>query len=196
MRKWFFQKTFFGLLLSSFFMSSITGAATVAKRTEPEMVKHATAIVRAKVLSVNPRWHSDNIIVTDVVMQSLHTMKWDESFKKRDSVFKLVLLGGTIGGKTLKVAGTSHYEPGEEVVVFMERGGNDLVEMGVGTGKYSVQRQGAAATISKSSSGVATAVVSGKAARLSSSKQQFVAEPLSEFEQRILGYIQASQGVK
>ena len=192
MKNWFFRKTFLGLLLSLALVPSLAGATTVAFRTESQMAQHATAIVRAKVISVQARWHSDNLIVTDVVMEALNVLKWDVSFKKRTSLFKMVLLGGTIGGKTLKVPGTSHYTPGEEVVVFFETGAGDFVEMGVGAGKYSIDRRGDKTTISRSLSGVAMATVIDKAATLETPPLPAGPELLADFERRILSYVNAS----
>ena len=191
-KNWFSYKTFLGLLLSSVLLPSLAGATTVVSRTESQMAHHATAIVRAKVISVQARWHSDNIIVTDVVLEALNVLKWDESFKKRTSLFKMVLLGGTIGGKTLKVPGTSHYTPGEEVVVFFETGAGEFVEMGVGAGKYSIHRGGDKAIISRSLSGVAMATVTDKAATLTAAPLKAAPELLSDFERRILSYVSAS----
>ena len=106
----------------------------------------------------------------------------------------MVLLGGTIGGKSLKVPGTSSYVPGEEVVVFLETGAGDFVEMGVGSGKYSIERKGDSATISRSLSGVAMATVQGKKAVLGASPIDTRSEPLAAFESRIRSYITASRG--
>nr|ADI22143.1 hypothetical protein [uncultured myxobacterium HF0200_19H16] len=193
-KKRFFHKTLVGLLLSLVLAPTQAGATTVVSRSEVEMAKHATAIVRAKVISVQSRWHSDNLIVTDVVLQALNVLKWTESFKKQSQLFRMVQLGGTIGGKTLKVPGTSEYVPGEEVLIFMESGAGDLVEMGVGAGKYSIDRSGIKPTITRRLSGVAMATVKGKVATLGAPRADGGAEFLDDFESRILSLLQPTNG--
>ena len=192
----FSRKAFLWLLVVAISFPSLAGATTVASRSEAQMVQHATAIVRAKVISVGARWHSDNIIVTDVVLEALNVLKWTDSFKKKTRLFKMVLLGGTIDGKTLRVPGTSDYVPGEEVVVFLETGAGDFVEQGVGSGKYSIERRGDTATISRSLTGVAMATVKGKKAVLGASAVDAGPEPLATFESRINSYVNALGGAQ
>lgn len=54
----------------------------------------------------------------------------------------LQLGGGQIGDLHVEVPGTNHYEPGEEVVLFLEPLGARYVEIGVGIGKYDVETAG------------------------------------------------------
>jgi len=167
-------------------------ATTVAHRSESEMVKYASAIVRAKVLSVQPRRHGENLIVTDVVMEVLGVLKAGRDFKRDTRLFRMVQLGGTLGDRTLFVPGTSPYESGEEVVIFMEMGGGDLVEMGVGSGKFIVERSGDVATITRAWSGVAMAVVSGPRAGPLVKVPEPKRERLVDFEKRILTHLNSS----
>jgi hypothetical protein len=123
--------------------------------TEPEMVKAAVAIVHGRVAKVQPRLESSGWVVTDVTLEVTAMLKG-----QKQSTVVLTQMGGTFGGMTTRVPGTSVYTPGEEVVVFLEQGGNGtLCEMGVGAGKFVVTRQGGQVLVQRRLGGVAFARV-------------------------------------
>jgi hypothetical protein len=115
---------------------ALAGATTVRHFTEKEMVAHAVVIVRGTVETVAARRHPSGLIVTDVTVRVARLLKASHSSER----VTFVQLGGTLDGVTLNVPGRSEYRVGEEVLVFLERDEEDLVEVGVGAGKYSVIR--------------------------------------------------------
>ena len=162
----------------------VAEATTVAWYSEQEMVAKSTAIVRGTVLQVATRWQG-KFIVTDIKIQVARVLKG----KQLDPVVTMVQLGGELEGKTLHVPGTSKYRVGEEVLIFMEEGGQDLVEMGVGAGKYIIHRRGQTPLIKRQLGGVAFARVRGRDASPIETPKPSAEEPLAIFEKRILSYL-------
>lgn len=149
-------------LLMAVMVPTAVGATTVRLHTEAEMVKHAAAIVRGRVVLVTPRWTDQGTIVTDVKVEVSRILKATSS----RPTFTFTQMGGTLDGRTLHVAGTSAYEVNEEVLVFLETGGGSLVEMGVGAGKYRVDRSSGRAMVERQLRGLAFARVdNGRAVR-------------------------------
>ncbi len=180
------NRTGLGLVFVLIACVSEAGATTVAHRSEEERVSLASAIVRAKVLAVKPRWYGDNLIVTDVFFESVRVLKWDKGFKPESRVFRMVQLGGKMGTRELVVPGTSRYTAGEEVLVFLETGAGDWVEMGVGSGRFLVDRAGDVPLIVRDSGGAAAVLVVGKRAGPRAWTPAPLPERLDAFEQRIL----------
>ena len=180
------MKRLFLIVATLFFVAAQANAATVAWHTEKEMVRKASAIVRGTVLQASPRWEG-GLIVTDIKIQVARVFK-GKGLSGRN-VVTMVQLGGTLDGKTLKVSGNSSYQVGEEVVLFMEPSGSDLVEMGIGAGKFVVDRHGPQPMIKRELGGVAFVRVTGKVAKPIARPEIAAPENLSSFETRILGYL-------
>ncbi|MGE0784799.1 MAG: hypothetical protein AB7S26_03850 [Sandaracinaceae bacterium] len=49
-------------------------------------------------------------------------------------------LGGEVAGQGLAIAGTARYEPGQEVVLFLERAGTRLRTYGMALGRFEIRR--------------------------------------------------------
>ena len=156
-------------------------AATARLMSEKQMVKAAVVIARGTVLSAVPRRHPSGLIVTDV------TLKVDRLLKAGDqgSTVRFTELGGTLDGKTLQVPGASSFTPGEDVVVFLEQGGESLVELGVGAGKYRVFREGSRTLVERQVGQVFFAPVEDPKAVTAPRPNVTGPEPLEVFEERI-----------
>ena len=120
------------------------------------------------------------------------TLRVDRALKDEApaSILQFTQLGGTLDGKTLRVPGTSVYGPGEEVLVFLERGGDSLVEMGVGAGKYRVFRQAGRSFVERQVGHLAFVVIEGRQGRMAPPPVATGPEPLDLFEARIASYLE------
>ncbi len=167
-------------LLVGLTVAAPAGATTVRLYAEEEMVRTAHAIVRGHVLSVTPRWDNSGLIVTDVTVAVERNLKNAAGPKV---VF--TQLGGKVGERELHVAGTSTYTPGEEVLVFLERGGGGLVEMGVGAGKWHIERKDGVPMVERQLAHLAFANVAGGRTQLVAPPTSSGPEPLAAFEGRI-----------
>jgi hypothetical protein len=172
-------------LLLCILVPGVALATTVRLQSERQMTAAAAAIARGTVLSVTPRRHSSGLVVTDV------TLRVERLLKAAAPVSTLVFtqLGGTLDGKTLHVPGQSSFTVGEEVLVFLERGGDSLVEMGVGAGKYRVLREPGGAAIERQLGRLAFAVVDGRKATRVQPPPVTGPEPLDVFEARIAAFL-------
>jgi hypothetical protein len=160
-------------------------AATVRLLSEKEMTHLAASIVRGTVISSVSRLHPSGLIVTDVTLQVERFLKTDAPA----ATVEFTQLGGNLQGKRLNVPGTSTYQPGDEVLVFLERTPASLVELGVGAGKYRVDRAQGLPRIERQLGGAAFAVVAGRESRATPPPATTGPEPLDRFEARIASYL-------
>lgn len=114
--------------------------ATVVRLDLPDLTQRAGRIVLARCLSANPE-RAENGIETRYRFVVDQTVKGDTS-----STVELVLPGGLLDGVRTRVPGMPDFAPGNEVVLFLSRAGDTgaIWPIGLGQGKYSVQRTGAA----------------------------------------------------
>ncbi len=154
--------------------------------SEADMSRAAAVIARGQVAQVQVRRHPSGMIVTDVTVAIARGLKG----LKTGETLTFTLLGGTLNGATVHVAGTSRYQVGEEVLVFLEQGGDGLVEMGIGAGKYQVVRKGRGARVTRVWGGAQAmqADVNGVAQPILPPAS--IDEPLDDFEMRILAQVQ------
>lgn len=172
-------------LLSCCLLPGVAAATTVRLQSERQMTAAAAAIVRGIVTSVTPRRHASGLVVTDVVLEVERFLKAAAPV----TTLTFTQLGGTLDGRTLHVSGTSSFTVGEEVVVFLERGGDSLVEMGVGAGKYSILRERGTASVERRLGRAAFAIVDGRKAVGVPPPPPTGPEPLAVFEARIGAYL-------
>jgi hypothetical protein len=92
-------------------------AATVPYLTDGQLVAASERIVHARVLQAHVAVDTDGLIHTTtefIVLEDLTGIP--------DSRIAVTELGGAIGGQSLVVPGTPHFEVGDEVVLCLERG--------------------------------------------------------------------------
>jgi hypothetical protein len=115
-------------------------ASTAIQMDLPALTRAASDVVRARVTGTRSAWTEDHRrIVTLVEMDVLET--WKGAPKTRLTVLQL---GGEIDGIGQAVSGVASLEPGQEVVVFIERQGPVHRVVGLAQGVYRVERQTAA----------------------------------------------------
>ena len=175
-----------GFVLLLVLVCTPLGATSVKWMSEEDMTRGAAAIVRGKVTKIHTRY-DNKLIVRDVEIQ---VQRWLKGKRVQSPSLSFLLLGGTLDGRTLNVPGNSTYEVGEEVLLFLEYDGSTLVEMGVGAGKYAIQRNGGKAEIVRDL-GHHNFVQTSVAGNFKMIAPQPVGpESLAVFEERILRYLE------
>jgi hypothetical protein len=164
--------------------------ATVVKALSLEEKTHvAPLVIHALVERVESAWElpgaSANTFITLRVLESLRGRA------DRDARIVMRQGGGRIGDFNQLAAGQSAYEPGEEVVVFLEPNGSEYVEIGIGIAKYSIQWNGREKIVSHRPE-VALARI-GEDGRILSIRpaEPTPPEPLTTFLKRVRTYAKA-----
>jgi len=104
--------------------------------------------------------------------------------------------GGKIGDFSQVAAGQSRYEPGEEVVVFLEPVGSEYVEIGIGISKYSIEWNGHEKMVSPPPRGRRSAHREERPSPLGRAAQPMKPETLSKFLDRLRGYVASASAQK
>lgn len=123
--------------LALVFVAHTAGATSLLYRDVPGLTRDADLIVRGKVVRQESRWTGDKRrIITDVELEVSETLKGNARSR--------VLIrqpGGVVGDIGQKVAAVATFSRGEDVVVFLERRGDDsFVVSGMAQGKYRIER--------------------------------------------------------
>ena len=143
------------------------GLSTVVRwMTDQEMVDTANVIVRGYVNNVITE-KRDGMIFRRVYLEVLRVYKSDE---KPGSTFELSVLGGNFWEETLNIPGSSEFRIGEEVIVFAEAAGDHFVELGIGSGKYRIERGSNSALVYRELGSVQFATLKG-------GRAQFIPRP-------------------
>lgn len=172
-------------LLLCLLSAGVAQATTVRLQSERQMAAGAAAIVRGTVVSVVPRRHPSGLVVTDVALRVDKLLKGSAA----DATLVFTQLGGTLDGRTLQVAGQSPFAVADEVLVFLEQGGESLVEMGIGAGTYRITRQHGEVLVERRLGRVAFAAVEGGRAVVAPPPRASGPEPLAHFEARIAAWL-------
>ena len=114
-----------------------TSDATVVRALSlREKAEVAPVIIRGAVERVEVSWRDPGFI------QTLITVRVDEALKGGHEPGDRVIVyrgGGSIDGFTQTAPGLSTYEPGEELVLFLEPLGAQYVGIGIGIAKYAIE---------------------------------------------------------
>lgn len=92
---------------------------TVVEPTFSEMAQDAEFIFEGKVNKTESMWRTvgtNSVIITAVEFSVLEVLKGQS-----EKVLRLEFLGGTIGGKTLTVAGVPQFQTGDHGILFVEK---------------------------------------------------------------------------
>lgn len=105
------------LLLGSFLFGYSTQGTTIERMSLAKLVHTAPIIVRAKCLTNATSWDAGEI-------WTFASFSTEEKWKgPAPTQFRVRLLGGRVGPLTSSVSGVPHFQPGEEVVLFLEPSG-------------------------------------------------------------------------
>lgn len=126
-------------LLAALLISAATGSAMmVAPPTFPELVERAEAIVRATVTEVRAEEFDSP---QGRGIRTLVTLRVDRTLKGATSgTVTLTLLGGTAGGRTLRIAGMPQFHVDDRQILFITGNGRVLCPLvGITHGRYHVR---------------------------------------------------------
>lgn len=122
-------------VMLSVFAVAVAHATTLLALDVPALTKGSSAVVRAKVKSVEARWTKDGgRIMTDAVLEV--TEPWKGAPGK---VITVMQPGGVVGEVGQQVHGTAKFTVGEDVVVFLEPRGDRYLLTGMLQGKFKVE---------------------------------------------------------
>ena len=111
-------------------------ATTALVLDVPALSRSSDAVVHATVERVESRWTPDHArIVTDVHLVVLETLKGVPT----PSVI-ITQPGGAVGRIGQRVEGLARFDPGEEVIVFLDNRGPRFAVTGLSQGKFHVDR--------------------------------------------------------
>jgi hypothetical protein len=118
-------------------------ATTMLEQDVTALAKSAAVVVRARVLASEARWTADRArIVTDTELEVL------EAWKGAPAARIVVMQpGGIVGELGQKVDGVARFEPGEEVVVFLEPRGDRFSVAGMTQGAFHLARSSDGKTV-------------------------------------------------
>ncbi len=109
-------------------------AATFVATSVEEVARTSDAVVRGRVAAVASRATRDGRIVTEAEIAVLDAWKGAP-----DATVRVVVPGGRIAGLAMHVDAAPTFTPGEEVVVFLSRGGATWYVNGLALGKYRIE---------------------------------------------------------
>jgi hypothetical protein len=96
-------------------LGTLAGATTLARMSVAQMSRAAQVIVRAQCEANSTGWDAGEI-------WTFTTFEVEEVWRgEAPAQISVRLLGGTAGNLTSSVAGIPRFQPGEEVVLFLER---------------------------------------------------------------------------
>lgn len=129
------------LVLASIFGGGADAAASIRRTSDEVLARSSAAAVRGTVVAVSPRWDAAvNAIYSHVTIEVARA--WGLPGSPARVVVKQ--LGGVVGGTALVVGGQARFEPGEDVLVFLEVRPRDrtLYVAGFEQGKWTVSATG------------------------------------------------------
>ncbi len=148
-------------------------AATFAATSVEEVARTSDAVVRGRVAGTAARATKDGRIVTEVEIAVGAAWKGAPG-----TTVRVVVPGGRLPGVAMRVDAAPAFAVGEEVVVFLSRGGTTWYVNGLALGKFRVDR-GEAHPAS------AGAAVLPRAAPLPRGEREVGAMPVAELERRV-----------
>lgn len=110
-----------GIAVALVFPPGAARASTIEGLSVEEQAHASDAVIRGAVLSTSPIQQPGGHIMTRVEIAVDDVLKGTEQ-----SVYVLLVPGGRLGDFATRVSGADRYEPGEEVLVFLESLGDDL----------------------------------------------------------------------
>jgi hypothetical protein len=133
-------RTFVAVFSAACLFVQTVSATTVVPPTFRQLVAQAELIVRAEVRAVRceeTQRNGGSVIHTYVKIGVLRALKGDAPAE-----LELRILGGTVGDRTLHVAGVPRFVPGEKCLLFIENNGEQFCPLvAIMYGRYRVERR-------------------------------------------------------
>ena len=119
--------------------SSFAAATTVVVPTFEELVAKSDVIFEGSLIATEAKWvgqGDSRRIQTDYTFKVIDAMKGNVP-----ELYKLQVLGGTVGDVTLKVEGFPDFSRGERVILFITQNGVQFIPLvGIMHGHYRIKR--------------------------------------------------------
>ena len=116
------------------FFSSVSHATTVQRLTLDDLVRKAHKIVVGKIVKSRSFWSGNaKLILTAYTVEVEETIKGEPSH-----TIELTTIGGTVGDRTLHVAGMPSFAAGENAILFVENSGVFSTVVGLEQGRFTV----------------------------------------------------------
>ena len=135
MNRSFLRLVCVGLVLVATASSAL--ATTIISRTPEELAQQSALVVDGTVRAVRSYWNDDHSkILTEA------TVAVDGTYKgKGGSQVRVLQLGGVVGNVRMTAHGALAWQPGEEVLLFLESSTADAYQVaGFSQGKYTIER--------------------------------------------------------
>lgn len=118
-------------------VASILHATQILYRSPQQLGQQSSLVVQGKVADSRSYWNEKHTkILTETSIQVEQTHKG-----RAAGVVTIIQLGGVVGNVKVSVAGALQWNPGEEVLLFLERYGPDNYRVsGFSQGKFNVER--------------------------------------------------------
>lgn len=115
------------------------GATVVLEASLEDMTRVSALVVRAEVAAVTPRNEGQTgaRVVTDVTLRIAEVLKG--ALDQDELTFTVP--GGQAGGYVMHIPGMPQFQPGQEVVLFLEPTPEGYVPSGLQQGRFSVMRE-------------------------------------------------------
>jgi hypothetical protein len=124
------------VLLCILALPSAAEATVVMRLSRAEMTDLSDAVVHARVGAIEVIEEAPGRLVTLVALEVISSLK---GIQTPGSVITVQLMGGARGDFIQRVAGTSKYSHGEELVLFLSRFRSRFVQVGIGLGRFVIE---------------------------------------------------------
>ncbi|HEX9049602.1 MAG TPA: hypothetical protein VF841_03630 [Anaeromyxobacter sp.] len=148
-------------------------AATFVATSVEEVARTSDAVVRGRVARTAARATRDGRIVTEVEIAVRDAWKGAPA-----ATVRVVVPGGRLPGVAMRVDAAPSFAPGEEVVVFLSRGGEIWYVNGLALGKFRVDGASARPALGG-------AAVLPRPVPLAAGERQVGPMPVAELERRV-----------
>ena len=186
------MKTILAVLLLLFVVPSSVGATVVLEVGLEEMTHASQVILHGKVSAVEvlERSGEPGAIYTEVTCRAGEVLKGSARVPS-SGLLTISLVGGTLGGKTLKIPGMPVFSPGEEVVLFLEATATNYAICGLQQGLFRVDSTGSVKRVSRQLAGLGMARMgAGGRFELSEGAKNTEGHPLSALLKEVKFYVE------
>jgi hypothetical protein len=118
-------------------LTTFAQATQIIYRSPQQMGEESALVVQGRVTTVRSYWNDSHTKIFTETQVAV-----DESYKGgAGGTVSVVQLGGIVGHVQMKVEGALAWNPGEEVLLFLEPAGGDrYMVYGLSQGKYDIER--------------------------------------------------------
>jgi len=152
------MKTILAVLMLLFVVPTTAGATVVLEVGLEEMTNASQVILHGTVSAVEVKERSGQpgAIYTEITFRAEEVLKGSARVPS-SGLLTISLVGGTLNGQTLKIPGMPVFQPGEEVVIFLEATATNYAICGLQQGLFRVNSKDAVKRVSRTVAGLGMA---------------------------------------